>query len=106
MLLSPPLSPSHRFFTDEMDGKEYGLNMMHLIRKSSDASKDSYFCSEIVAMAYKRVGLLPPNLSSNSYLPNAFSEDGKMQLLGDASFGEEILIVFNTPAVKSAVPIY
>lgn len=57
----------------------------------------SLFCSELVAEAYQRMGLLPSNKCGGSpcteYTPKDFSsEGGNIELLLDATLGEEMVI--------------
>jgi hypothetical protein len=52
----------------------------------------SLFCSELVAAAYQRLGLLPMEPPSNTYTPHDFGSDGGLKLLGDASLGDEMMI--------------
>ena len=54
----------------------FSLNPMDLIirRKSVDSTeRSSYFCSELVAAAYKAMGILPAQLPSNGFLPGIIS---------------------------------
>ena len=44
-------------FVYSMHGKDYGLNPISMIRRVS-VDKESFFCSEIVAMALKRIHVL------------------------------------------------
>ena len=90
----------------ELDGKKYGLNPLEMVRGRSDSqmTKDSYFCSEIVAMAYKRAGWLPEDIPSNKYFPWSFDKEHShtLQFLKGASLGEETLIQFKRPEIESA----
>lgn len=57
----------------------------------------SLFCSELVAEAYQRMGLLPANECGGTpcteYTPKDFSsEGGNIELLLDATLGEEMVI--------------
>ncbi len=52
----------------------------------------SIFCSELVAEAYQRMGLLDGELPSNEYVPKDFSEARKLQLLKGAFLGPEIVL--------------
>jgi hypothetical protein len=85
-----------------MDGKDYGLNPGAFIRRKDTAVKESFFCSEVVAMAYKRVGLLPADTASNQFFPVTFSESGELQLQGEARLAHEILVSFKNPEVERA----
>ncbi len=55
----------------------------------------SLFCSELVAEAYQRMGLLaevPDGEPSNEYTPIDFSEKKKLPLLKGATLGPEIVV--------------
>jgi len=89
-------------FAQKVKGKKYKMNAVKICRKSSnrDASDEiketkSYFCSELVASAFKRIGLLPPDVSATQYWPSNFSVDSKCELLRDAYLGDEYLVDFS-----------
>jgi hypothetical protein len=42
---------------------------------------DSYFCSELVAESYLKMGLLSTDRAVNAYMPKDFSSDGHLSLL-------------------------
>lgn len=55
---------------------------MKLLRSTNDGDRadhikdsKSFFCSELVATALKRVGLLDPNLAASKYWPGEFSQE-------------------------------
>ena len=50
-----------------------------------DELQDEVFCSELVADAYKRIGLLPADHEATAYLPRDFSYEGDLELLKGAS---------------------
>ena len=54
-----------------------------------------YFCSELVASAYKVLGILPKNISSAQYWPGSFSAEEKLPLENKAKLTEERLVVFD-----------
>ena len=67
-------------FAEEVHGRPFNdskLTAARAFRRRNTASDcSSFFCSELVAEAYQRIGLLPtpPNgLSSNNYIPADFS---------------------------------
>jgi len=63
----------------------------HLIgNKKEDLS--SLFCSELIAEAYQELGLLPCDISSNTYTPSDFSTETGLELLGDFYLSEEKII--------------
>ena len=55
----------------------------------------AFFCSELVAKAYKEVGLFETQKASSSFYPCDFASDGKVQLQGEARLGEELVITFD-----------
>lgn len=85
----------------DVTGKPYEEDKIELIKAAYDGplgrnSEDlsSLFCSELVAEAYQRLGLLDGSRKakpSNEYTPADFSEDGELELLV-GSLGDEILI--------------
>jgi hypothetical protein len=56
---------------------KYALSGPHLANDKNDST--SFFCSEFVAEVYKLLGLLPKEISSNSYLPSHFGGDGDIK---------------------------
>jgi hypothetical protein len=78
--------------------RPYEQKRLQLLRASRrrNRTKDlsSFFCSEFVAEAYQRMGLLPPKPPSNNYTPRDFSserEDSLPLLLG-ATLGQEVVV--------------
>lgn len=57
--------------------------------------KRNFFCSELVASAYKLMGLLPRKVSSTQYWPGSFAARRGLRLQGGAMLGEETLIDFS-----------
>ena len=84
-------------FINEVRGKKFKLSASKLIRKRSDPSaeaEEGYFCSELLATAYKRIGLIPDEVASSRYWPGQFSTEKRLELLKGARFGEELLVDF------------
>jgi hypothetical protein len=54
----------------------------------------SFFCSELVAEAYRRMGLLPEHPPANEYTPRDFSSERltPLPLLLGATLGPEVLV--------------
>ena len=82
----------------EFAGREYEQNKIELIRAAYDGpfgrnAEDltSLFCSELVAEAYQRLGLLGEEKPSNEYTPADFSADRRLELL-KGSLDEEIFL--------------
>ena len=106
--LSEPVTHSMRAelrdFRHEVRGRPYERNYIELIKAAYDGpfggnleDLSSLFCSELVAEAYQRMGLLPDapeGMPSNEYTPHDFSTETKrpLRLFDGYSLGEEILI--------------
>lgn len=82
----------------EVSGRPYEESKIELIKAAYDGplgrnSEDlsSLFCSELVAEAYQRLGLLSEQKPSNEYTPADFSEKKGLSLM-KGSLGHEILI--------------
>lgn len=60
-----------------------------LFRKASKL--DNYFCSELVAESYIKMGLLSEKIPPNGFMPKDFSTEGKISLV-KGNLGEEIFI--------------
>lgn len=89
-------------FAQQVRGKKYKMNLVKICRQKSDRDaseniKDtkSYFCSELIASAYKRIGLLPADVSATQYWPGAFSINSDTEYLKGATLGDEYLIDFS-----------
>lgn len=65
-------------FVKSAVGKPYSLSITKLFRKKSfidgpESEPDrTYFCSELIAAAYKRAELLSPIIASSTYWPGIF----------------------------------
>jgi len=85
-----------RDFREAMKGRAYEASKMQLVRSLFDqfgpenvTDLSSLFCSEMVAEALMRMGLLDPSLPSNEYTPKDLSMDAKVPL---ATHGPEVMI--------------
>jgi len=58
------------------------------------SQEEGFFCSELVAAAYKSAGLLDASIASTRYLPVSFSQKKGLTLLKDASLSHEHGIAF------------
>lgn len=88
-------------FVTEHTGKKYELSLKKLLKRTSlgpekiqknlkpGAQEEGFFCSELVAAAYKAVGLLDPFVASSRYLPVSFSQKKALKLLRDSSLSSE-----------------
>lgn len=75
-------------------GKQYGFNLWSIFN-TVRAGKEKHFCSELVANAYKAMGLLPEEVSAGSYLPVSFSGDQQLEWKDGATLGQEYMISFD-----------
>ena len=70
-------------------GMKYKLTASKLLRKKfkndAEDTDKSYFCSELVASAYKRLGLLPKEVSASQYWPGSFSNKGGIALVQEGA---------------------
>jgi len=79
-----------RALRSEVRNRPYEEDKLQLIRATldgpfgigeNDADLSSLFCSELIAEAYQRMGLLPSEPPSNEYTPKDFSDKGSLKLL-------------------------
>lgn len=84
-------------FRKDVRNRPYEKNEIELIKSAYDGpwghneeDLSSLFCSELVAEAYQRIGLLPKDIPSNEYTPKDFTSEKNLKLLGGASLGNEI----------------
>lgn len=82
----------------EVSSRPYEESTLQLIKSAYDGpfghneeDLSSLFCSELVAEAYQRLGLLNEEKPSNEYTPADFSEKRGLELL-IGSLGEEVVI--------------
>lgn len=83
----------------ELSGKKYEQNIIELIKAAYDGpfghnneDLSSIFCSELVAEAYQRLGLLTEEKSSNEYTPADFSEERMTKLANNFHLSKEIIL--------------
>lgn len=88
-------------FTQEEEGKGYGLNPLKLLRRKAENTHNTYFCSELVASAYQTLGVLPEGIAANSYYPSTFAERNSLKLLA-GELGQEVWVEFWQPEVLKA----
>ncbi len=74
-------------FRHEVSGRPYETNKIQLLKAAYDGifgdnkeDLSSLFCSELVAEAYQKMGLLTERLPSNEYIPKDFSEEKSLRL--------------------------
>jgi len=96
-------------------GNNYNISLTNIlfrkktIKKSgagassqSDLEDREFFCSELIAKAFKEVGLLTTDQGSYKFMPSDFSKEGgdKLKLTSDACLGEELMIVFDEEELR------
>lgn len=73
-------------FIKTVIGMKYKLNPTKIFRRKCENDAENihgektYFCSELVASAYKCMGILPKEISASQYWPGSFSNSGKLDL--------------------------
>jgi hypothetical protein len=87
-------------FRHEVSGRPYEKHKIELLKAAYDGifgdnkeDLSSLFCSELLAEAYQRMGLLTEELPSDEYTPKDFSFEKKLKLELGYSLQNEIAIV-------------
>lgn len=70
-------------FRHEVKDRDYDFDALQLLRSAMDEGLfwrnredlQSFFCSELIAEGYQRMGLLPETKPSNEYTPDDFARD-------------------------------
>jgi hypothetical protein len=62
-------------------------------RVGREASRDAVYCAQLVAITFRRMGLLDARRPSNWYDPGRFWSGDELPLAGGASLGGEIRVV-------------
>jgi hypothetical protein len=70
-------------------------------KPNSEASLESAYCAEVVAVTYEAMGLLPAGERPNSYDPGRFWSGDTLPLLGGAALGSEIPVGIPPGSVPS-----
>ena len=60
--------------------------------KSAPGVRRSFYCSELVAETYMRMGLLPKTPPSNAYLPKDFASQAHLPLQMGAKLGKDTIV--------------
>ena len=86
----------------ELASRDYEQDKIELIKAAYDGplgrnaeDLSSLFCSELVAEAYQRLGLINEDKPSNEYTPADFSEKKQLTLL-EGTLGKEVLLKAET----------
>ncbi len=99
-LIAPEQTAELNKLRRELKCRPYEKSKKELIKSAIDnfgsenkEDLSSIFCSELVAEAYQRLGLLNEDKASNEYLPGDFSENREdLNLLRGAVLGGEIWV--------------
>jgi hypothetical protein len=95
---SPEMLKELSLLRAEIKGRPYEKDKIELIKAAYDGpfganeeDLSSLFCSEMVAEAYQRMGLLSEKKQSNEYTPKDFADVGKLELLR-GNLGSEVIV--------------
>lgn len=87
--------------------KKFDLNLDKMFKFTSKIYKTeeeersrTYFCSELVAAFYKKLGLLPQEKATTQYWPVSFSQARELELLR-GTLDHERIIVFEDALLKA-----
>lgn len=97
--IPPKAKRSVENFVASAIGKKYSLAPSKFFRKKSlyhEKVEDdqTFFCSELVAASYKRLGLIQKDVPSSSFFPADFSMSTKLELLKGARLRHEQVVNF------------
>jgi hypothetical protein len=90
-------------FHKETSRKNYALNCCNIIcskkrvyeEKNEWEKADGFFCSQLVAAAYLKCGILDYDYGTGHYLPGSFAQNFKnLKMKSPYKLGPEILIEF------------
>ena len=68
-------------FVNEAKGKAYSLGFNKGKKKVKPGAEETFFCSELIASAYKVLGVLEEDLPSFRFYPSHFVGDEKLQMI-------------------------
>jgi hypothetical protein len=97
-------------FVKQVDGRPMANDLAMITRwlagrwLSLTTSDASFFCSQLIATTYQRLGLLPEDRPANAYAPKDFSmQNTKLPLLSGATLSEELFVEWDgAKAARSA----
>lgn len=73
-------------FVDEVNGRPYKNDWIQLVRAAYNANEEddltSLFCSQLIAAAYQRLGMISMDVRSNNFLPSDFANNFQGELVG------------------------
>lgn len=91
-------------FINETQGKEYRLkgcgfcfveSMKDFEKNNQWSQSEGFFCSQLVAAAYYKCGIMPYVADSRHFLPGAFAQRENIELNTGFSLGQEMVIDFS-----------
>jgi hypothetical protein len=90
-------------FIHETQKKKYVLHCCNLCcggkvdneKKNDWRKSDGFFCSQLVAAAYVKCGIMPYTLGTGYYLPGHFAHEKDLGLNDNFSLSPEIIIEFS-----------
>jgi hypothetical protein len=86
-------------FICKVKGMQYLLNPIGILKQRDPVGPDQgFFCSQLIASAYKAMEVLHASVPSISVLPGHFSYEKDLQLIGRSFLGEEQLVDFDLVA--------
>ncbi|CAG9329567.1 unnamed protein product [Blepharisma stoltei] len=84
-------------FVDKVKGKGYKITPQKIFKKRENLKpghEKNFFCSELIASAYKSLGLLPDEVPSCHYWPGHFANEKNIEIIG-ASLGPQLVVDMN-----------
>lgn len=94
---TPEMMAALKAFRAEVRGRPFEASKFEMFRSifkwffgRNKENLSTIFCSEMVAAAWQRMGILPLEPASSSYAPHDFTEDVELPLLKGAKLGPEI----------------
>mmetsp|Transcript_4900 Transcript_4900/g.7259 ORF Transcript_4900/g.7259 Transcript_4900/m.7259 type:complete len:541 (+) Transcript_4900:12-1634(+) len=97
------IASSLKSFTKSVEGKNYSINPMKLLRRKAATKPDeSFFCSELVASAYQNLGVLDKTIAASTFYPKSFAQKSGIKFTGGGSLGPEVIVDFRQLEVSGA----
>jgi hypothetical protein len=84
-----------------VNGKRVSIKRASLM---GAAAGKMYFSSQLVAAAYRHIGLLRPNAAPTTYLPGSFAAKTQLHLLHGARLSPEFAVTFEPSKATAGKP--
>ena len=68
-------------FAMESRGKKFNASIRKILGSKQTDENEGYFCSELLASAYKKAGILPSEIDPSDYWPGHFAEERNLHLV-------------------------